>query len=265
MEVQLSNPTGATILDGVSDIVILNDDTAVLPTLSIADLDITEGDTGTKIAQAVVTLSEASNETVTVEYTTVDETTTAGVDYITASGTLTFTPGQTTANIEVTINGDTDVEVDEIMEVQLSNPTGAIILDGVSDIVILNDDSATTTAWQNSTDPLDVDDDGIVVPLDVLLVINRLNQVGSGPLPEPTNEVAPPPFYDVNGDGFVSPIDALLIINHLNNPTAVAAVAATLSASDIASATDAAFSDDDVATDVDLALIAGATADKVEQ
>ncbi len=66
-------------------------------------------------------------------------------------------------------------------------------------------------SWQNSTQPLDVDNDGNIVAFDVLLIINYLN-----------GEVvtARPAFLDVNNDGSVAPFDALQIINHLNNPTA---------------------------------------------
>ena len=73
--------------------------------------------------------------------------------------------------------------------------------------------------WQNQTNPRDVNNDGFVSPIDALLIINRINTQGSGPLPPP-NGSAPPPFYDSNGDNQISPIDALLVINFLNNPTA---------------------------------------------
>lgn len=68
--------------------------------------------------------------------------------------------------------------------------------------------------WRNPTDALDVNDDGFVVPLDVLLVINYINAR------EPQNLAnqhdSGKPFIDVNGDQFSSPIDALILINHLN-------------------------------------------------
>ncbi len=72
--------------------------------------------------------------------------------------------------------------------------------------------------WQNDEDPLDTDDDGLVAPLDVLLIINYLNSEGAGPLPvSPVQPNVPPPFYDVNGDNLISAIDALLIVNFLND------------------------------------------------
>lgn len=81
--------------------------------------------------------------------------------------------------------------------------------------------------------PLDVNGDGRVSPIDALLVINRLNHT-PGTLTESRALVTGPagggprsgsdPF-DTSGDGNVSPIDALLVINYLNRQAAVAASA----------------------------------------
>lgn len=71
--------------------------------------------------------------------------------------------------------------------------------------------------WQNPLNPIDVDDDGEIIPLDALLIINHLNAYGSHALPVPINPPdAPPPYLDVDGDDWVAPIDALQVINHLN-------------------------------------------------
>ncbi len=68
-------------------------------------------------------------------------------------------------------------------------------------------------SWQNPRNPLDVNDDSHVSPIDVLLIISDLNRHGAHPLAgTPTGA----PYLDVSGDGSVSPIDALLIIDHLN-------------------------------------------------
>ncbi|MGN6547183.1 MAG: FG-GAP-like repeat-containing protein, partial [Aureliella sp.] len=74
-----------------------------------------------------------------------------------------------------------------------------------------------TASWQNACNALDVSGDGYVVPLDALLSINQINTNGAGPVPTPSPDKSPPPFYDVNGDNFISPIDVLLVINLLNN------------------------------------------------
>ena len=67
--------------------------------------------------------------------------------------------------------------------------------------------------WQNVHQPLDVNSDTFVTPLDALLVINYLN---SGLPRKLSGTPAGPPFWDVQADGFVSPVDALWVINYLN-------------------------------------------------
>lgn len=67
----------------------------------------------------------------------------------------------------------------------------------------------------NVVNPRDVTGDGVVSPLDALLVINYLN---SGNLPDvAVAEGAGGHFLDVSGDNLISPIDALLVINYLNS------------------------------------------------
>ena len=75
--------------------------------------------------------------------------------------------------------------------------------------------------WQNSSNPLDVNADGFLSPIDALLIVNRINTIGPGLLPPPAGQ-SPPPFFDANGDGQVTPIDALLVINNLNNASGLA-------------------------------------------
>jgi hypothetical protein len=71
---------------------------------------------------------------------------------------------------------------------------------------------------RNPDNGLDVDQSGIVVPLDALIVINDLNRNGPRQLPNPpVNPPPPPPFLDTNGDGFVTAQDVLVIINFLNS------------------------------------------------
>ena len=71
---------------------------------------------------------------------------------------------------------------------------------------------------QNPDNPRDVNGDGIVSPIDVLILINEINRRGAGPLPRPGSEGGEGSgiFVDVNGDGVISPIDVLVIINELN-------------------------------------------------
>jgi hypothetical protein len=139
--VNLSNVTGnATITDAQGLGTIINDDQASNSTLSIADATTTEGNSGSKALVFTVTLSPAAASTVTVGYATADGSATAGSDYTAASGTLTFTAGQTSKTVSVTIAGDTAVEPDETFLVNLSNPTNATLSDGQATGTITNDD-----------------------------------------------------------------------------------------------------------------------------
>jgi len=82
---------------------------------------------------------------------------------------------------------------------------------------------ASQKPWRNAGKPLDVDNSGAVLPLDALIVINRINTITTQQLPPPVTAQSPPPYYDVNGDGSVTPLDALLIINFLNVGSSAAA------------------------------------------
>lgn len=68
----------------------------------------------------------------------------------------------------------------------------------------------------NPLNPLDASGDGIVSPLDALLVINFLNQTGTGADPLGLRLTS---YLDTSADGFISPVDALLVINRLNSPS----------------------------------------------
>ena len=72
-----------------------------------------------------VSLRPTPLETVTVDYTTKDLTATAGSDYTATSGTLTFSPGETTKTVRVPITDDMINDNGELLAVEFTNPTGA--------------------------------------------------------------------------------------------------------------------------------------------
>jgi hypothetical protein len=119
--------TNATIADSRGTGTITDDDP--LPWIRIAHASVLEGDDGeTPTATFPVTLSAESGKTVTVDYATQDGTAKASSDYVTRSGTLTFTPrtcvapDTTTQSIIITVTGDTIEEGDcESFYVNLSN------------------------------------------------------------------------------------------------------------------------------------------------
>ncbi len=109
--------------------------------LSIDDVSVTEGDSGTTDASFTVTLSSPSDQTVTVDYQTSDGTAKAPDDYEAQSGTLTFAPGETSKTIAVPVKGDTIGEGDEDFTVDLSNAQNAAIDDGSGTGTIVDDDA----------------------------------------------------------------------------------------------------------------------------
>ena len=70
-------------------------------------------------------------------------------------------------------------------------------------------------SWQNPVNQYDVDNDGRVVPMDVLLVINALNSGNLELIPGVTLAPHLLGYVDVNGNGILGPIDVLHIINYI--------------------------------------------------
>ncbi|MDZ4821102.1 MAG: Calx-beta domain-containing protein [Planctomycetota bacterium] len=139
---RLTSATGATIATSQGTGTIVDNDTAPLPTLSVNNATITEGNSGTKNMTFTVTLSQASTGTVTVNYATANGTAIAGSDYNAASGTLTFTAGQTSKTVTVAVRGDTVAESTETFRVLLSSATGATIATAQGTGTITDNDTA---------------------------------------------------------------------------------------------------------------------------
>lgn len=114
----------------------------VTPTISIADISQVETNAGTTVFEIVVSLSNANVDEVTVDFETSNGTAIAGIDYAFTTGTVTFSPGETTQIIEVIVNGDTEVEDHETFFVNLFNAVGAQIGDDQSQGTILNDEAS---------------------------------------------------------------------------------------------------------------------------
>src|SRR5690606_8517576 len=142
--VNVTNVTGAVVVDGQGTGTITDNDPA--PGLSIDDVSVTEGGSGTIIAAFTVTMDRASATSASVDYATVNGSAEAPADYAAQSGTLTFAPGQTTQTINVPVNGDSTPEADEMFQVVLSNPGGATIVDGTGTGTITNDDAPVIVA-----------------------------------------------------------------------------------------------------------------------
>ena len=116
--------------------------------LSVANVAVTEEDSGMINAIFTVSLSAACNQPVTVDFATSDGSATAPGDYTTVpTATLTFAPGETSKPITVAVKGDTRDESDEAFFVDLSNPTNATLAEVQAMGTIRDDDTAGTVQF----------------------------------------------------------------------------------------------------------------------
>ncbi|MFN6008615.1 MAG: Calx-beta domain-containing protein, partial [Microcystis sp.] len=127
---------------------INNDDSA---SISINDVTVSEGNSGTTNAVFTVTLFNPVDTSVTLNYATANGTaTTADNDYTAIATTpLTFNVGETSKTITVAVNGDTKVENNETFFVNLSNlqanGRNVTITDNQGQGTINDDDSTVTS------------------------------------------------------------------------------------------------------------------------
>ncbi len=113
------------------------------PTVNVSDASVTEGNAGTKLLGFTVNLTSVSANPVTFDLATYPGTAIPGVDYAPSSAVGVSIPaGQTSANFNVTINGDTEIEDNETFTVDASNINGALAgnVQGLGRII--NDDQA---------------------------------------------------------------------------------------------------------------------------
>jgi len=123
-------------------------------TLAINDVSVTEGNSGTTLLNFTVSRNN-SLTAFTVDYTTADGSAAQPGDYTTAAGTLTFNVGGAlTQPVSVTVQGDTTLESDETVLVNLSNLVNSsgstTIADAQGIGTILNDEPVITTPLASS-------------------------------------------------------------------------------------------------------------------
>jgi Calx-beta domain-containing protein len=156
-EIVFSNAVNATIIYYPA-IVILDDDP--LPSLSITDVMVNEGNSGSNGAVFNVSLSAPSGKSVTVFFNTGNGTASAGSDYVSSSGSINFPAGQTARTITVPVSGDAVVEPNETFLVNLfsaSNATisraqgiGTILDDGQTPLQLILEDGSNQAAAVDS-------------------------------------------------------------------------------------------------------------------
>jgi CSLREA domain-containing protein len=115
---------------------------SVRPTISVSDVSVIEGDSGTVNAVFNVTLNAATPATVIVNFATADDTAKAPADYLSNSGTLTFDPGQTAKTVTVSVNGDTSFEADETFFLNLQPAASNATIADSQGVGTVDDDDA---------------------------------------------------------------------------------------------------------------------------
>ena len=129
---------------------ILNDD---LPTLTINDVTVNEGNAGTTNFTFTVSLSApAGPGGVTFDIATANGTASAGVDYVANSLTgQTIPAGNSTYSFTVLVNGDTLSEPNKTFFVNVTNVTNAVVGDAQGVGTITNDDPAPSLSINDVT------------------------------------------------------------------------------------------------------------------
>ena len=161
-QVDLTLPMGepATFLKAQGLGTLVNDDAAGSLTLSVNNISVSEGNSGTANANFTVTLSAAPGigNSVSFDFATANGpggavaaanqngvVSTGGFDYVRTVGRLTISGTNATATISVPVNGDAVSEPDEEFLVNLSNAFGATISTSQGRATITNDDPAQPT------------------------------------------------------------------------------------------------------------------------
>jgi hypothetical protein len=127
VNLSLSNPSGGAGLGApASAVLTIAEDEPIPPAGSLQFSAPTYLVTEFGLVATITVVREGGSVgTVTVDYTSSDDTAIAGEDYIAVNGSLVFTDGQTSRTFGVEIINDTNTqEGDESLDLVLSNPTG---------------------------------------------------------------------------------------------------------------------------------------------
>jgi outer membrane protein assembly factor BamB len=137
----LTAPTGgATLLDTQGVGTIQEDDP--VPTVSLDDVEVMEGNGGSSPLTFTISLSNPSAFSITVPYATANGSALAPGDYQTVSSSVVFAPGVVTQPVPVLVNGDLTVEPDESFFLNLSPPPANAVLNDAQGVGTIRNDDA---------------------------------------------------------------------------------------------------------------------------
>jgi ELWxxDGT repeat protein len=153
----------------ISDLLLTNNDVDSIPLLTVSPVTETEPTTGSKPYAFVVTLSHASTQPISVDFSTVDGTATIATgDYVAVSGSVTFLPYELSKTILVTVLADLANEPDEQFFVNLSNVVdGRLSSSQVTGTILANTVTADQTAPISSIASLPAQATGLLIPITV--------------------------------------------------------------------------------------------------
>jgi hypothetical protein len=152
-DVKLGGTKNAKVARHLAAVAIVDDE----PRIEITGVFGTyEGNDGVSVFNFDVNLSAAYDLPVAVDFATQDSTAIAGEDYLAASGTLTFAPGETSKTISVVILGDTTAEADEGFVVNFggASPFASVGNNGSSAYGSIADDDGVDDGWVSNPWPV---------------------------------------------------------------------------------------------------------------
>jgi predicted extracellular nuclease len=131
------------------------------PTLSINDVSVTEGDSGTTNATFTISLTSAAGPGgVSFNVATADASASAGSDYAALSANVTIPEGSSNHTIDVLVIGDTLIEGDESFTLVVSNVVNADVGDSEGIATVVDNDEATAPATFVVVNEIDSDTPG---------------------------------------------------------------------------------------------------------
>ncbi len=134
--VQLSEPIGVDLLRSEATVTIEDNDV-----YRICVADASEWEREDALIFPVTLNRPHPAETVRVRYATFDGSAIANVDYVPASGTLDFPPGETSREVLVRLIHDEEEELSETFYIELSAPQHAELADEIATGTIQDDDT----------------------------------------------------------------------------------------------------------------------------
>jgi hypothetical protein len=141
--VNLFNPSGATLVDSIGRVSIVDDDdgetTTEQPSIVVNDVTFTETNESQRVSVIIQVAGQPDGD-ITVDIAAIAGTAVEGEDYLFIPSTEVIPQGRTGHVVSWTLLADADPENDEQFVIRLSNANGATITDTEAVVTIRDDD-----------------------------------------------------------------------------------------------------------------------------